>query len=39
MLKFYPNSPKQIELCFTLKEKQTATHAHLVNTSSFCQMK
>lgn len=33
------NSPKQIELCFTLEEKQTATRTHLVKVSSSCQMK
>lgn len=39
MLEIYLNSPKQIELCFTLEAKQSATHSHLLNTSSSCQMK
>lgn len=39
MLEMDLNRPKQIELCFTLEEKQTATHTHLVSATSSCQMK
>lgn len=39
MLEIYLNSPKQIELCFTLEAKQSATRSHLPSTSSSCQMK
>lgn len=33
------NSPKQMELCFTLEEKQAATHTHLVQAPPSSQMK
>ena len=33
------NSPKQMELCFTLEEKQAATHTHLVKAPPSSQMK